>query len=227
MITKRLAAPKLWKIEKKKKKFVISIRPGPHKKELSIPLGIIIRDYLKITENLKETKKLLSKRMVKVNGRVRKDRGFPIGIMDVLEIGDKVYRVVPGRKTLELREVKDKNLKLSKVIGKKNVKGGKIQITLHDGWNILLNTNGRIKPGDSVLIDLNSNKIKEILEMKEGNKAIIIGGRNMGKIGKIEKIKIIRSPRPNMVVLSVDGEKVAVPHYYVFVVGKEKPVVEI
>jgi len=229
-ILKRLAAPKFWKIERKTKKFTIAPRAGPHPKEACIPLGVVIRDYLKITETLKETKNLLNRRIVKVNGRVRTDHKFPVALMDVTEIGDKVaYRVVPGGHGLILKEIKDKNIKLSKIVNKTCVKGGKIQLNLHEGWNILIDQKDKdkFKTGDVLVIDLTKGKVKDVLKFEEGALAVITGGSNLGKIGKIQKIKVIRSPRPNMVTLLVDGKKVAVPAHYVFVVGKDKPVIEL
>ncbi|MCD6381894.1 MAG: 30S ribosomal protein S4e [Candidatus Aenigmarchaeota archaeon] len=225
-ILKRLAAPKLWKTPRKKKKFIVSPRPGAHLKEYSIPLGIILRDYLKVAETLGEAKKILTSKIVKVNDHIRTDYKFSVGFMDVLEVGNKAYRVVPTSHGLELKEIKDKDIKLSKVLNKTTVKGGKIQLNLHEGWNLLYDSKD-IKTGDVLVIDLKTKKIKDVLKFEEGSLALITGGSNIGKIGKIEKIKIIRSPRPNMVVLSVNGAKVAVPSHYVFVVGKDKPVIEL
>lgn len=229
-ILKRLAAPKFWKIERKTKKFTISPRAGPHAKEACLPLGVVIRDYLKITENLKETKKLLNQRVVKVNGRVRTDHRFPVGLMDIIELGEeKAYRILPTKHGLDLKEIKDKDVKLSKIINKTCVKGGKIQLNLHEGWNVLIDSKDKDKfnTGDTLVFNLKKNEIKDIIKFKEGNLALIIGGSNIGKLGKIEKIKVIRSPHPNMVTLIVDGSKIAVPIHYVFVVGKDKPVIEL
>ena len=229
MILKRLAAPKIWKIERKTKKFTIAPRPGPHPKEMCIPLGIIIRNYLKITETLKETKKLLNQRIVKVNGKIRRDHKFPVGLMDVIEIGNVAYRVIPGNSGFQLKEIKDKNIKLSKIVNKTSVKGGKIQLNLHEGWNVLIDQKDKdkFKTGDVLVIDLSKNKIKDVIKFEKGALALIIGGRNLGKVGKIEKIKIVRSSKPNMVVLKINGNRVAVPVHYIFVVGKDKPVIEL
>ena len=83
-ILKRLAAPGIWPISRKTNKYSISLKPGPHSKNLSIPLGIIIRDILKLSQNLSEAKQILNSGQIKIDNIVRKKYKFPVGFMDVL-----------------------------------------------------------------------------------------------------------------------------------------------
>lgn len=224
---KRLAAPAFWKIPRRgeKKKYAISPRPGPHPKERCIPLGIIIRDYLKLAENLREAKKI----DIKVDGKRRKDLKFPVGLMDVLEVGEKFYRVVPDSKDyLVLKEVKDGNIKLLQVKGKTYVKGNKIQIHFHDGRNLLINKNeDKFKTGDVVVWNFIENKIIDIIKLEKGNIVIVTHGRNVGKIGIVEKVEIKKSLEENTVFINSEGKKIEIPLDYCFPIGREKPIIEI
>ncbi len=225
-ILKRLAAPKFWKIARRgeKKKFIISPIPGPHKKERCIPLGVIIRDYLKLAETLKEVKKVKAK----VDGKVRNYK-FPVGLFDVLEIGGKSYRIVPSKNILEIKEVKDGNLKPLRLEDKTYVKGNKVQLHFHDGRNILVKKDQDIyKTGDVILFDINQKKILDTLKLEKGTLAIIIDGKNAGNIGKIEEIIPSKSlTTKTRVKINIDGNVIEIPKEYCFVIGRDSPIIEI
>ena len=226
MRLKRLAAPRFWPVERKVKKFVIAPRPGPHPKSRSIPLGIILRDVLQYAHTAKEVKEILNKNAVKVDSKVRRDHGFPVGLMDVISIGDEHYRVLPGQKVLYLKRIgkEEAKIKLSMVNNKTCLKG-KIQLNLHDGRNILVEK-GDYKTGDVLVFDFEKG-IKEMLKLEKGATALVTGGHNIGSVGKIADIIITKSPQPNQVSLVLEEKSVVIPRDYVFVVGKEKPVIEL
>src|SRR3989338_3789695 len=83
---RRLVASRHFPIARKIRKFTISPSAGPHGKKDCIPLGIIVRDMLKLAETAKEMKKIISAGDVLIDGRSRNDHKFPVGIMDVVEI---------------------------------------------------------------------------------------------------------------------------------------------
>ena len=72
---KRLAAPKIYPIERKVKKFIVSPR-GPHPKEYSIPLLVIVRDILKLADVAKEARHAIKHGDVMVDGRPVIDQYF-------------------------------------------------------------------------------------------------------------------------------------------------------
>lgn len=224
---KRLAAPAFWKIARRgeKKKYAIAPRPGPHPKDRCIPLGLIIRDYLKLAENLKEAKKII----VKVDGKRRRDLKFPVGLMDVVEVGEKIYRVIPDPKDyLTLKEIKDGNIKLLQVKGKTYVKGDKVQIHFHDGRNLLIKKEeDNFKTGDVVVWNFKDNKILDIIKLENGVMVIVTHGKNVGKIGVVEKIEIKKSLEKNIVVINSEGKKIEIPLDYCFPIGKSRPIIEI
>ena len=49
---KRQMAPQFWGISRKSKRFVITVKPGPHKKEHSVPTAVFLRDMLAIVSTL-------------------------------------------------------------------------------------------------------------------------------------------------------------------------------
>ena len=83
---KRISVPKSWQISKKSRKWITSTRPGPHSKDQSVPLAVVLRDMLGIVDNRAEAKRVLSEGKVLVDGVVRKDVRFPVGIMDIITI---------------------------------------------------------------------------------------------------------------------------------------------
>ncbi|MBI4018194.1 MAG: 30S ribosomal protein S4e [Candidatus Aenigmarchaeota archaeon] len=223
---KRLAAPAYWPIEAKTKKYVIKPKPGPHTLETSMPLGVVIRDVMKHAETLREVKTILNKGLVKIDGRTRKDHGFPVGFMDVIELGDDAYRVLAGKNGLYMKPVQKGELfKLARVEDKRHLGKGKIQLSLHDGTNIIA-AKDEYKTGD-VLVMETGKQVKEVLRFEKGAAALIMSGRNMGALVRIKKIIITKSSHPNIVVVTLNGQDVPVPKGYVFVVGKEAPAISL
>jgi len=82
---KRLVAPRWWPIERKTRKFIVSPR-GPHPKDISIPLLVLIRDVFKLAETNKEARKIIKKGEILVDGRKMKDPKFGVGLLDTIEI---------------------------------------------------------------------------------------------------------------------------------------------
>ena len=69
---KRQMAPQFWGIARKDKRFVITVRPGPHKKHHAVPTAVFLRDMLKIVTSLREAKTSIYSGKVKIDGVVRK-----------------------------------------------------------------------------------------------------------------------------------------------------------
>ena len=230
MTMKRLAAPKFWPIERKTKQYIVTPRPGPHPKNLSIPLAVVIRDILGYAHTIKEVKSALNKGNIKIDSKIKKDHAYPVGLMDIITIGEASYRVVPYYKGFNIIKIKqdESSNKLCRVRNKTCI-GKKTQINLHDGKNLLVeNAEGNTyKTGDVIVLDTKKNSIKQHLKIEKGMSAIIIAGHSIGKIGKIEEIIITKSSQPNQIVINVENRKIPIPKDYIFVIGKEKPVISL
>jgi len=83
---KRLNAPRTVRLHRKERVWTIRTSPGPHSLKQSIPLGLIIRDYLKLTDTLKEAKRVISNGEIYVDGKIVKSYKHPCGLMDVITI---------------------------------------------------------------------------------------------------------------------------------------------
>jgi len=94
---KRQMAPTFWGINRKEKRFVITVRPGSHPKNNSIPTAVLLRDTLKKVKTLREAKSSIYGGKIKVDGIVQKSLHHSIGLMDVVELEGTtdVYRLIP------------------------------------------------------------------------------------------------------------------------------------
>src|SRR5215472_17074629 len=94
---KRQMAPLFWGITRKDKRFIITVKPGGHKKNVSIPSAVFVRDTLKLANSLREAKSGIYGGKVKVDGVVRNSLHYGIGLMDVVELDGvpDIFRLVP------------------------------------------------------------------------------------------------------------------------------------
>lgn len=227
---KRLNAPRSLKIHRKDNIWTIKTSPGPHPIEESIPLGLIIRDYLNLTDTLKETKRVISNGEIQVDGIVRKDHKFPCGLMDVITISKtkKDYRILyntRGKLTLVSIPTKEANWKLCRIENKTIIKGKKLQLNFHDGQNLIVKKD-EFKTGDVLKINFKDKKIDETYKFEKGTISMIIGGRHIGEIANIEDIQTISSPKPNLTKMKGKTDFSTLQEY-VFPIGKNKPIIEL
>jgi small subunit ribosomal protein S4e len=227
---KRLAAPKFWPIPKKKYTWTFSPSPGPHKKEECIPLAIIVRDILKLAETGKEAKRIIKSREIIVDGKVRTDHRFPVGLLDSISIPkiNKHYRVVPYKNGFKLIEIdeNDARKKILKIVRKRNVKGKKIQLNMNDGKNIVVEDN-KYKTHSSLLVELPNLKILDYIEMAVGNLVLITSGQNSGKIGKIVKVLEGKFNVKPKIVCEIENKNVEVLKEHAIVIGREEPLIKV
>ena len=87
---KRQMAPLFWGITRKDKRFVVTVRPGSHGKNVSIPSAVFLRDMLKTVNTLREAKFAIYGGKVSIDGVKIKSLHHGIGLMDVIEL-DGVY----------------------------------------------------------------------------------------------------------------------------------------
>src|SRR5437879_12894758 len=83
---KREPSPGFWPIHRKEYTWAPRTRPGPHAREKSLPLMVIVRESLGLANIAKEAIKIISTGKVKVDGVVRRYRRFPVGLMEIVQI---------------------------------------------------------------------------------------------------------------------------------------------
>jgi small subunit ribosomal protein S4e len=197
---KRKPAPKLWPIHRKEFVWTVKPKPGPHPIPSCLPLVLIVRDLLGFAKTRREAKTIISQEKIMVDGKVGRDELFPAGLMDVISIQDaeKAYRILPSKKGLTLHPIKkdETGFKLCRIESKTVVDGGHVQLNLHDGRNLLIKVKDAKKPEEDVYHPMDTLKInipdQEIIghtKLAEGAQAIIIGGKNAGRHGKITAIE--------------------------------------
>ena len=227
---KRQMAPMFWGISRKEKRFVITVRPGSHPKNSSIPTAVLLRDVLKKVKTLREAKSSIYGGKVKIAGIIQKSLHHSIGLMDVVELEGitDVYRLVPyNRHLLEPIKINaaEKSKKLVKVKSKTTIKGGKTQIGFHDGRTIITDTN--VNVGDTCLLQTPEQKILETIKFEKNSQVVIIKGINAGHIGPINEIKQGTFTLPKRISLLIDDKAIEIPANITMMVGKEKPVIQI
>lgn len=221
-----MAAPELMKLARKgRSRYTFAPSPGPHAADKCMTLGFVLRDILGVAANAREVRELMNSRMVKVDGIVRRDPGFPLGTMDILTVGNDSWRILPGRRGyyLQLLGREESSTKLLQVTGKTFVKG-RLQLNFHDGRNMLVE-NDVYKTGDVVVFDVAEKKLKGHVQFKRGALGLVTDGKLRGTAGRVEDILLVRGITPNKVVLKADGRTVETLKDYIFVIGQEKPLV--
>ncbi len=218
-------APKAWSIPRKRYKWVINPSPGPHPVNRCIPLLLVLRDMLHYCDNAREAKSVVRSRRVVVDGRLVRDPGFPLGLMDTMSLPDvgEHYRIlVDTRGRFQLVPIKDREAewKLARIENKTVLRGGRIQLNLSDGRNILSKDGHSTR--DTLKIALPGQEIMDAYPFQEGSVALLIGGKHVGQLGHIAEVIVERSSRPNVVLFA---EGFSTIQDYAFVVGKQKPVI--
>ncbi|MEB3806881.1 MAG: 30S ribosomal protein S4e [Desulfurococcales archaeon] len=237
---KALAAPKFWPILRKEYKWSVKPRPGPHPSEFSLPLLLIVRNVLGYAKTGREARKLISEGHFKVDGRIRKDYKYPVGLFDVIEIVDtgEAFRFIPYPvKFFKLHPIpkEEAGIKPVRVNNKTTVKGGHIQLNLHDGRNLLVKVKDPRNPVedvyktlDTLVITIPDQTIRDHLRFENGMLSIITAGRNVGRVGRIVNVQRGWGRTRSIVTIEdQDGHKFQTSLEYVFIIGKDKPVISL
>ena len=221
---KRVAVSKAVPIhDKKHKTWILRPSPGTHPARKCVPLGVVLREVLGLTESARENRRLLTARKVQVDGRVRAGGKFPVGLMDVLSIpdGELYYRIVVGMKgrlvPAEITE-KESHEKLLKVVGKRTGRGGKIMLRFHDGRNAPGDNNVRV--GDTVRFSLKDKKIAELLKFGVDSSCIITDGKHAGEKAVVLKLFPSKGERPPEALVKTEESEVRTLAKYLFVTGE-------
>ena len=227
---KRQMAPTFWGISRKEKRFVITVRPGSHPKNNSIPTAVLLRDTLKKVKTLREAKSSIYSGKIKVDGIIQKSLHHSIGLMDVVELEGTtdVYRLIPknGHILEPLKiDAGEKSKKLVKVNSKTTIKGGKTQLGFHDGRTIITDVDTNVD--DTCLLQIPEQKILDIVKFEKNSQVIVIMGVNAGQIGVINEIKQGTFTLPKRISLLMNDKTVEIPANITMVVGKEKPLIQI
>jgi len=229
---KRLNAPDSWRITKKTTTFIAKTAPGPHNAN-AMPIAVWLRDTMGFARTAKEVKQILKQKDVFINGRPCRDPKLGIGIFDIIALPriGKYYRMlrdVKGRhKSVEI-DAEAAQSRLCKIDNKTIISGGRVQLNLRYGANIL--ADNTYKPNDSIVISLKPEdrfKILDHFPFATGNMAMIIGGQHSGKVARI--VEIVKTPGSvsNRITLEDVETKTRFDTItpYIYMVGRETPAI--
>ena len=219
---KRINAPKSWPIERKVKKFIIRPLPGPHKITESMPLGVILREILKLGKKDRDNHIILNNKEVLVNNKVIINSKFPVGILDTLSIPslNKYYRMMytlRGKLNLEDIPKEESNNQICKIIGKTILKKGKIQLNLYNSTNIIVEKDV-YKVKDTLI--LKDNKITKHLKFEKDAFVYLIGGKHMGHKAKVIDFKKYPGFSKDIITIKINEEIHETLSDYAYVIEK-------
>jgi len=197
----------------------------------SIPTKVIMRDQLNYATTAREAKSLIKNGKMVVDGTVRKDDRFPVGLMDVVHIPDsgEYFRVLPdhgGKLRFLAITAEEGKFKLCRITGKTTLKGGKTQLNLHDGNNVVLSAEAeQYKVNDVLKIKVPEKEILDSIEFKEMQQVIITGGRSQGAQGVLIGFGSESGWKKTAIIRTTDGDDIRTLSQYLFVVGENEPVI--
>ena len=225
---KRITAPKTWRVSRKDTNFITRPHPGGHQQALSISLNTFLKEMTPTTQTTKETKYLLTKQDVLVNGTKKRAHKHQVGIMDTITIPsqNKNFRITvdtKGKLTATETTLEDAKQTIAKITGKKILKGKKVQINTLGGINIETDEKQakEYKTGDTLIISLPEKKIQSHIKRENGTHVLVFTGKHAGKTGTLEEIK------EGHAKIKTQKETIQTNKAYVIATGKTKPEVKI
>ena len=238
---KRKPAPKAWPIHRKEEVWTVKPKPGAHPISRCLPLALIVRDILGFAKTRKEAGTIISQGKIRVDGKIRREERFPVGLMDVVFITEieKAYRILPSEKGLILHpiETHETGFKICRIENKTTLKDGHLQLNFHDGTNIKVQVKDPLKPEEDIYKTLNSLKVGipdlevlEYMKLDEGAPAMIVGGKNIGVHGKIVSIEERPSQKRRNYLVTIEDKKrnrFQTILDFVFVVGNKTPCISL
>ena len=201
----RAKVSKKWPIPRKGTKYVA--RPF---RDINSGVSVVvaIRDMLKLAKTSREVKHMVHNKLIKINDKTVGDIKECVRLFDIMD-SDKRYKLIvlpTGRFNFE--ESKNDFI-LSKVLNKRLVKSGKIQLNLYNGENVI--SDKKINVGDSVELDFDC-KIRKVLPLKEGAKILVSSGKNIGRHGTV---RFIDGKKVNAVLDNKKEAELDVRHIFV------------
>lgn len=241
---KRLAAPSHWMLAKSAGKFATKPSTGPHKSRECLPIQVILRDRLKLALRAKEVTKIVKRRLVRVDGKVRTDPRYPTGLMDVVELGEEKikssddknksvsyfisYRIVYDAKgrfiplKISRRESEFKLLRVNRFkIGHKGIPF----VVTHDGRTVSC-IDPEVRLHHTLKFNLANGEVETTYPFRRGAVAMVTSGSNRGRVGIIShmesggSINIVR-------LLDAEEQQFSTRQSNVFVIGEGAPVISL
>ena len=221
---KRLSVPKSWPVERKTDTFTVKANAGPHGED-GVPLLILLRDVLGYVASRKEARYALEQGNVLVNGDENVSEDRPIGMFDIVAFAerDEYYRVFPdegGRLALTSIDADAADSKLAKIEDKTQVSGGRTQLNLHDGSNLLIEDASEYSAGDSIVVANEDREVVAHFPYEEGSLVTAVRGTHAGDVGEVTEAQVTPGSGSNNVVVETDDGAFETVEEYVVVIDE-------
>lgn len=177
-------------------KYYISTPNNGKKAKMCVSLIIFLRDYLNVCVNTKEVKKIITSGIVSLNGKIIKDKKYPVYFFEPIKVKDKCFRLLISPKKFIIKEFTTFNnflkVKEFSYYNKKNKEKGEKYIILR----FFNNTNKIICERDFNSYNIKKNqtvmtnevmKIITVFTFKVDNKAYCFKGKYKGRVFTIKK----------------------------------------
>lgn len=225
---KRLAAPRTWPLKRKASVFIAKQSAGAHSVEDSMAAVTILRDMIGACDTAREAKRIIGNREFFVDGKAVKNPKAPVGFMDVVSVPkmNLTYRMLltdKGKLTLVPIEADEAGWELCRIEDKTIVKGGKFQLNLSGGRNILLDKND-YKCGDTLKVAFDGQKVLDHYPLAENAVVFIKEGSHTGTVKTVKSLEVVNGPSANLVVFT-DGTETVTRNC--FVIGANAPVIKL
>ncbi|RME31734.1 hypothetical protein D6789_01805 [Candidatus Woesearchaeota archaeon] len=221
---KRLTAPRTWPIAPKTTKFVTRPQPGAHAFRNGVPMSILLRDMLGLARTTREVKYILRTQEVLVNGRRVRRPDVLVGLMDVVTFPSTKtsYRILIN----ELEKLyalpitgKEATCTPSKVISKRLLPGGKMQLGFHNSRTLIVEKEAeKVHVGDTMLFTAQG---VNHLPLEKGAAVLLTAGSHVGKCGSLKSLST------NIAEVTVGNECITTTKHNLFVIGKGKPEIKL
>jgi len=226
---KRLNAPKHWMLSKLDGIYATRPSQGPHKLRECVPLSIFLRYHLRYALTGREVMKIVKERHITVNGQVRTDPRFPLGLMDIVSINKtgEHFRLLldaKGRFTAHPIDHTEKDNTLCRIVKRFKGHKGRVVCVGHNGWTFAY-PRPDMQIGDSVWVkisDKNNPETHEVVKLKIGCECLCTGGRNKGRVGCLSHRTRVQAQQDIVTLTDVTGSEFSTQLKYLFVIGKSK-----
>jgi small subunit ribosomal protein S4e len=136
---------------------------------------------------------------------------------------EEYYRVFPdegGRLALSEIDADAADSKLGKIADKTMIKGGRTQLNLHDGQNLLVEDD-EYSAGDSIVVSNDDNEVVAHFPYEEGSLVTAVRGSHAGDIGEVTEIQVTPGSGSNNVVVETDDGSFETVEEYVVVIDEK------
>ncbi len=223
---KRLAAPRTWPLKRKASVWATKQSPGAHSVEDSMPAAMVLRDMAGVCDTAREAKRIIGNRELLVDGKPVKNPKAPIGVMDVVSIpksGLNFRMLLTDKGKLTLVPIKDDEakFKLCRIENKTIIAGGKTQLNLSGGRNIVLGEN-KYTVGDTLKLAVPEQTVTGHYSFTKGSSVLVVSGAQTGRTEQIAEHVVVKGSADDIIVFTDGSETVS---RNIFVIGDSKPAI--